>query len=628
MRLRNCDNFVTIAASPPRPGSAMAGRVKACPRRLLGPLLLLVGCLPPSVGAQTYHITYLGALSASHDSAAVSLNERGDAAGFSRAGAESRAFLFTPDGKMTDLGVLRGYAGSEAVAVNDSGQVAGFSTRTQETETVSQAFVRKGRRLEGLGFLTGANSSEATDLNNNGVVVGESGGVAFSTANNRLRNLGTLPGEATSRAGAINNLGVIAGNSGRRLFRTNAGNLADLGIPQNAVALEAKAINADNEIVGFYRVTEDGPDQAFRQASGVFTNLGDLTGAGAIAWDINNGGQIVGTSGGRAFLFQSGTMTDLNTLVTLATTGEGFTELTRALAINESGEIAGEGRYRDAGGVLRLRAFLLTPIPANSAAAPVISPATGGYQSTVIVQITNSGTTGVVRYTTNGSDPTETSPVYAGPFIVESSRSIKARTFVPELAPSPVSLARYTIIPALTTTALPVVTPSAGTYPQAVTITMSCPTQDALIRYTINGSDPNVSSNPYTEPFVLRSSATVKARAFSTGRAPSPVTAVPYVVTATNPNFVATPSIRPEPGLFETSVRVRITSATTTATIFYTLDGSDPTTVSTKYTGPFTVSETTTVKARAYSGPHPSEIATALYTKIVPEPSPTPTPEP
>jgi N-acetyl-beta-hexosaminidase len=321
-------------------------------------------------------------------------------------------------------------------------------------------------------------------------------------------------------------------------------------------------------------------------------------------------------------------MTDLNTLVSLVTEGQGFTELTRALAINESGQIAGEGRYRDSGGVLRLRAFLLTPIPANSPAAPVISPATGDYQSTVIASITTTGTTGVIRYTTNGTDPTATSPIYTGPFIVDSSRSIKARTFEPELPPSTVALARYTIIPALTMTALPVISPSAGTYPQAVTITMSCPTADALIRYTINGSDPTVASNPYTEPFVLRSSATVKARAFSTGRAPSPLASVPYVVTATNPNFVATPKFKPEPGFFETSVRVRITCATSSATIYYTLDGSDPTTVSTKYTGAIPLSETTTVKARAYSGPHPSEIATATYTKGVPEPSPTPTPEP
>lgn len=592
--------------------------------------LASVGALFPSnLPAQTYAITDLGVLSPSHNSAALSVNTRGDAAGISSAGEESRAFLFTADGKMTDLGVLRRYSNSGGVSVNDSGQVAGSSTRTDAAEISSQAFLLKGRKLDGLGFLPGAQSSSASAVNNSGAVVGESGGIAFRFSNNRMTSLGTLPGQTNSRAGAINNPGVIAGNSGARLFRSTGETLTDLGQPAGAVFLEANGINGSSEIVGAYRLTPDGEDQAFLHAFGLYTNLGSL-GGGAVAHDINNAGQIVGTSANRAFLAKGGAMTDLNTLVTLVTgtTGQGFTELTRALSINDAGLIVGEGRYRDAAGTMRQRAFLLTPIPTGSPTAPVITPFTGDYQSTVIVSIIQSGTTGVTRYTTNGSDPTEVSPLYSGPFIVDASRSVKARTFVPELPPSVVTLARYTIIPALTTTALPAISPSAGTYPQTVTVTMSCPTPEAFIRYTINGSDPTISSNPYTEPFVLRSSATVKARAFSTGRAPSPPASVPYVVTASNPNFVATPKIKPEAGEFETSVRVKISCATSAASIFYTLDGTAPTTISPKYTRAFTLTETTTVRARAFSGPHPSEMATATYTKIVPEPTPTPEPSP
>jgi len=590
-------------------------------------LVSVFAFLPADSQAQSYAITYLGALSPSHNSAALSVNSRGDATGISSAGEESRAFLFTSDGKMTDLGVLRRHSSSEGVSVNDSGQVAGSSSRAVDSEILPQAFLRKGRKLEALGFLPGANSSFATALNNSAVVAGESGGIAFRFFGNRMNSLGVLPEQTTSRAGAINNLGVIAGNSGARLFRSTGETLTDLGQPAGAVFLEANGINGSGEIVGSYRLTGDGEDQAFFHAFSQFTNLGSL-GGGAVAHDINNAGQIVGTSANRAFLSKSGVMTDLNTLVTLVTgtTGEGFTELTRALAINDAGQIAGEGRYRDASGVIRLRALILSPIPENSALAPVISPATGDYQSTVIVSITTTGTGGVIRYTTNGSDPTETSQIYSGPFIVDASRSIKARTFVPDVPPSVVSLARFTIIPALTTTALPAISPSAGTFPQAVTVTMSCPTPGALIRYTINGSDPTVTSNPYTEPFVLRSSATVKARAFSTGRAPSPPASVPYVVTASNPNFVATPKIKPAAGEFETSVRVKISCATAAASIFYTVDGTDPTTVSPKYTRAFTIAETATVKARAYSGPHPSDTAMATYTKAAPEPTPTPAP--
>lgn len=594
--------------------------------RWLAPTVALAVTLS-GAHAETYAITYLGALSSSHNSAALSINARGDAAGISSVGAESRAFLYTIDGKMTDLGTLKRDTGAEAVSLNDEAQVAGTSFRTVESVIQSQAFLRKKKKLDGLGTLPGAQSSTAAAVNNDGVVVGESDGLAFVTSGNRLKSLGTLPGQSSSFASAINNAGAIAGNSGPRLFRSDGETLTDLGQPAANVSLQVNAINGSREIVGSYRLTEDGEDHAFLQSGGLYTDLGSLS-TGAIAHDINNTGRIVGTSGNRAFIHKSGVMTDLNTLVTLSGTAEGFFELTRALSINDDGKIAGEGKYRDASGATHLRAFILTPIPDGAAPAPVISPATGDYQSTVIVTISGTMEGATIRYTSNGEDPAETSPIYGGPFIVDSSRTIKARTFISGVPPSPVAQSRYTIIPALTNAAMPVISPSAGTYPISVTITMSCPTPNALIRYTINGSDPTPSSNPYTDPFVLRSSATVKARAFATGMAPSPPASVPYVVSASDPHAVATPRIRPATETFDTSVRVKISCATKSSVIFYTLDGSEPTTASTRYAKPFSLTTTTTVKAIAYVGPYPSEVATVTYTKASPEPTPTPTPEP
>ena len=52
-------------------------------------------------------------------------------------------------------------------------------------------------------------------------------------------------------------------------------------------------------------------------------------------------------------------------------------------------------------------------------------------------------------------------------------------------------------------------------------------------------------------------------------------------------------------GTYSSPQTVNITDATSGSSIFYTLDGSQPTTASTKYTGGFTVSTTTTVKAIA-----------------------------
>ena len=78
---------------------------------------------------------------------------------------------------------------------------------------------------------------------------------------------------------------------------------------------------------------------------------------------------------------------------------------------------------------------------------------------------------------------------------------------------------------------------------------------------------------------------------------------------------VATPTFTPVGGLYFGPQNVTIACATEEATIYYTLDGTDPTTASTVYTEPIAISETTTVKAFGVKeGLTDSEIATAVYT--------------
>lgn len=80
---------------------------------------------------------------------------------------------------------------------------------------------------------------------------------------------------------------------------------------------------------------------------------------------------------------------------------------------------------------------------------------------------------------------------------------------------------------------------------------------------------------------------------------------------------VATPVFSPVAGTYNDAVSVTMTSATEGASIYYTLDGSEPTTSSTQYTTALNIVSTTTVKARAYAeGMEPSYIATANYTII------------
>jgi outer membrane protein assembly factor BamB len=79
---------------------------------------------------------------------------------------------------------------------------------------------------------------------------------------------------------------------------------------------------------------------------------------------------------------------------------------------------------------------------------------------------------------------------------------------------------------------------------------------------------------------------------------------------------VATPVIHPASTNFSRSISVQLTCGTSGASIYYTTDGSVPSTSSKFYSGYFVISATTTVKAKAFeNGDNPSAVATAVYTK-------------
>ena len=88
-------------------------------------------------------------------------------------------------------------------------------------------------------------------------------------------------------------------------------------------------------------------------------------------------------------------------------------------------------------------------------------------------------------------------------------------------------------------------------------------------------------------------------------------------VTTGSTSSVSAPTISPNGGSFTNSQEVTI-SAADGAIIYYTMDGNDPTTSSTEYTAPFTVSETTTVKAIAVKNGESSSVAEAKFTKLSP----------
>jgi len=145
--------------------------------------------------------------------------------------------------------------------------------------------------------------------------------------------------------------------------------------------------------------------------------------------------------------------------------------------------------------------------------------------------------------------------------------------------------------------AMPIINPTTGAYTSPQTVTITDSTSGSTIFYTLDGSQPTTSSTQYTGSFTVSATTTVKAIATAPNFNHSP-TAM-SVITVNSQSAAATPVISPVTGTYPSPQTVTITDATSGSTIFYTLNGSQPTTSSTQYIGSFTVSTTTTVKAIA-----------------------------
>src|SRR2546427_12277335 len=210
--------------------------------------------------------------------------------------------------------------------------------------------------------------------------------------------MGTLGGSSSAGYGtseAAQSVGASMTASGERhAFRWDKGTRTGLGYPAGCgTTSSGRAINDAGEVAGIFTNCDD-KSQGARWANGVWTDLGHPTGlfwfttgindrgqitvtgesggvAAAYLWesgtfrnlgylepgvanaeadDINDRGQVVGTSGttsgnGHAFLWRSGTMIDLGTL--------GYDE-SSAYGINDAGNAVGsskvssDGRYHAA----------------------------------------------------------------------------------------------------------------------------------------------------------------------------------------------------------------------------------------------------------------------------------------
>jgi hypothetical protein len=170
----------------------------------------------------------------------------------------------------------------------------------------------------------------------------------------------------------------------------------------------------------------------------------------------------------------------------------------------------------------------------------------------------------------------------------------------------------YSTQPSSPVTSAPVFSPSAGSYTTAQNVTITDSTSGAVIYYTTNGAVPTTASSIYSGPVAVGTgTTTIEAMAVASGSSQSAVVSATYIVSAA---VTASPTFNPGGGSYSTAQCVTIADSTSGAVIYYTTDGTTPTTSSTVYSTPITVAASETIKAIAVApGAAASSTATAVY---------------
>jgi probable HAF family extracellular repeat protein len=275
-------------------------------------------------------------------------------------GLDCLPFLWE-DGIMTALPLLGGNNGTVGI-INNRGEVAGIAeTGIRDPQCPSRVAIN-GTGPQVLDFeavvwgpgrgqirqpsrLPGDSVGMALGINDKGQVVGSSG----SCANTILPPFAAAPHAVLwDRDGSVRDLGNLGGTVNTGLL--GVGNVA-FAINNRGQVVGVSALPGNQNVHAFLWT-----DETSMQDLG--TLPGDVYSAG---FDINERGDVVGgsidgnpaTGNTRAYLWQNGVMTDLNTLVP----ADSPLYLLVAFAINDVGEIAGFGVSSTG----NIHGFLATP---------------------------------------------------------------------------------------------------------------------------------------------------------------------------------------------------------------------------------------------------------------------------
>jgi sugar lactone lactonase YvrE len=139
--------------------------------------------------------------------------------------------------------------------------------------------------------------------------------------------------------------------------------------------------------------------------------------------------------------------------------------------------------------------------PAPLAAAPQIAPGAGTYSGTQSITITDATSGATIYYTTDGTQPNLTSPVYGGPFTLAASGTVKAFATASGYASSPLVSNDYVITPSSSSSGTGIISTVAGNGAD--------PTGQGLGTYAGDGGQATSASVSYISSVALDGSGNI-----------------------------------------------------------------------------------------------------------------------
>ena len=242
---------------------------------------------------------------------------------------------------------------------------------------------------------------------------------------------------------------------------------------------------------------------------------------------------------------------------------------------------------------------------------PTITPSSGRYfGNNLTVSISSTAISGTTYYTTDGSTPTSGSTEYTAPFQITTSgtTAVKAIAYSDYYTNKTSAVASQTY--ELYNNAVKVeIDPPSQTIasveehvdlPVEINVT-GYTGNDVAIYYTIDGTTPTTGSTQYTQPLTIglnkSQQKTVKALAVTSysGTTYTDTDEATYLLKNRTPK----PTILPPSGDYHEGFILDVTYPNG-SDMYYTLDGSTPTSGSTKYTEQIYINSNTVFKAIAY----------------------------